>query len=201
MRCCLSMRRVQSRPHNAHTLAYETLRQEWIQQRISCTNTERLCDYDDACREDKGADGRGDRGACKRGFSGKNLPTPADGEQDVGGGTAVKRIVSVTVLNKTSSAGVICQRCCFCIGNAKCFRWYRRIAGLEIDLLNKSKVEISNRRKRPHEARPPNNSKIQRRLTSEVFNTSWICASVFTLMSTEQKKGHVISRNSAVSAV
>lgn len=91
-----------------------------------------LCDHDDACRGDKQADGRGDRGACEHGFSGKDLLPPADGEQDACGGTSVKRIVSIIVLNESGSAGVTCQRCRFCIGNAKCFRWYCRIAGLEL---------------------------------------------------------------------
>ena len=56
-------------------------------------------------------------------FPERTYPPPADREQDVCGGTAVKHIVSVTVLNKSSSAGVICQRCCFCIGNAKSLKY------------------------------------------------------------------------------
>ena len=105
MRCCLSMRMVRL-PRHVHTLAEAVLRQEWIQQRISCTHAAALCDHDDACRGDKQADGRGDRGACEHGFSGKDLLPPTDGEQDACGGTAVKRIVSIIVLNESGSAGV-----------------------------------------------------------------------------------------------
>ena len=63
-----------------------------------CAHAAALCDHDDACRGDKQADGRGDRGACEHGFSGKDLLPPTDGEQDACGGTAVKRIVSILSL-------------------------------------------------------------------------------------------------------